>query len=520
MKPLSFATAALTAALLASPAWTQTETAASFTSENAILDTGIAFAIGAREAQQNLRGSFGWSTFQEGLVEGVYFRFDPDGYARFSPSPRLDTDVFEVICRPRTYTCMARKDALSIIPLPNGKVQLKLEDVRPGDGLYLSDSKSELQLPDRILQPLELQFETLLSAGGELIVRRGEKEILKTSLSGFGAVVPYLRWISARQDYTVLPRTWPVPNAQGSADGSITNAVGWASPMPQPQAIQQVGPGAQYVNSVQADPGEQVTVDLQELRTLLAERSNAGEPSNPPAAAPVAEDRTAKLERTVAELMAEIRLLRTAGRADDVPAPQSAAAPSPLWTDPVAQVAPMQPQAVADPAPDLTARPMAAQALPTEVDHLDYLVNKMGLAPKTAMILLQIVGTGTEQGPQSDAMERSYHDSLAVTILNELERDLARADASDLATASGDLTDTKKQMDPGQLDPLQSSATVESDGPLLADLVDVDSAVDGVSTDTGVTNENPMSKPARLDLSQSEYQPLTAYFKSVIQADP
>ena len=52
----------------------------SFTPENAILDTSILFAIGAREARQELRGSFGWPTFQEGLVEGVYFRFDPDGY--------------------------------------------------------------------------------------------------------------------------------------------------------------------------------------------------------------------------------------------------------------------------------------------------------------------------------------------------------------------------------------------------------------------------------------------------------
>ena len=82
--------------------------AEAFTPDNAILNTAVPFAVGAREAQQSLRTAFGWPTFQEGLVKGVYFRFDPDGYARFSPSPRLDTDVFEVICRPRTYTCMAR----------------------------------------------------------------------------------------------------------------------------------------------------------------------------------------------------------------------------------------------------------------------------------------------------------------------------------------------------------------------------------------------------------------------------
>ena len=50
-----------------------------FAPENAIIDVSIPFAIGAREARQELRGAFGWPTFQEGLVEGVYFRFDPDG---------------------------------------------------------------------------------------------------------------------------------------------------------------------------------------------------------------------------------------------------------------------------------------------------------------------------------------------------------------------------------------------------------------------------------------------------------
>jgi len=56
-------------------------------SSTAILDTSIPFAIGAREGEQTIRSSFGWPTFQEGFVEGVYFRFDPDGYARFSASP-------------------------------------------------------------------------------------------------------------------------------------------------------------------------------------------------------------------------------------------------------------------------------------------------------------------------------------------------------------------------------------------------------------------------------------------------
>ncbi|RMH46922.1 MAG: hypothetical protein D6688_04130, partial [Alphaproteobacteria bacterium] len=51
-------------------------------------------------------------------------------------------------------------------------------------------------------------------------------------------VAAYLRWVAARQDYTVLPRGWPVPNSKG-ADGndSITKPAVWSSPMPQPQLL-------------------------------------------------------------------------------------------------------------------------------------------------------------------------------------------------------------------------------------------------------------------------------------------
>ncbi|MEJ5218264.1 hypothetical protein WG622_08435 [Cognatishimia sp. D5M38] len=229
-----------------SPVWAQqsaVDDADSFTSENAILDTSILFAIGAREARQELRGSFGWPTFQEGLVEGVYFRFDPDGYARFSPSPRLDTDVFEVICRPRTYTCMGRKNGLAVALTSRGSLQLRMENVLETDQFFVSDGVSELPLPQNILQPLDPRLELLLSSGGELVVKRREAEAEQVSLVGFAAVAAYLRWISARQDYVVLPRGWPVPNSDTAVVAiGLTQAASWQSPMPQPlipQAVQQ-----------------------------------------------------------------------------------------------------------------------------------------------------------------------------------------------------------------------------------------------------------------------------------------
>jgi hypothetical protein len=109
-----------------------------------ILDTSVLFAIGAREAEQALRGSFGWPTFQEGFVDRVYFRFDPDGYARFSSSPRLDEDVFEVICADSSTACLAKKPSLEIGLTVEGKIQLKIADITQQDTFFVSDRKSEL----------------------------------------------------------------------------------------------------------------------------------------------------------------------------------------------------------------------------------------------------------------------------------------------------------------------------------------------------------------------------------------
>ena len=169
MKQLSlFALVALSHVVLGGLSLAQTATAPvrveEFTAENAIMDTSIPFAIGASEARQSLRGAFGWPTFQEGLVEGVYFRFDPDGYARFSPNPRLDVDVFEVLCKSRTQECHGRKAGLTVFLTPQGQLQLALEGVIAGDGFYLSEGVSEIQIPERVLQPLDLQMENLLAS--------------------------------------------------------------------------------------------------------------------------------------------------------------------------------------------------------------------------------------------------------------------------------------------------------------------------------------------------------------------
>jgi hypothetical protein len=204
-----------------------------------VLDTSVLFAIGAREAEQAIRGSFGWPTFQEGFVERVYFRFDPDGYARFSASPRLDEDVFEVICAESSTACIARKQGFEIGLTAEGKVQLKIADITPQDSFHVADRKSELPVPPSVLEPLDARLETLLASSAHLVVKRELETIQRISLSGFSAVSTYLRWVAQGQSPRVFPRGWPVPaQIETLQTGGLTQPGAWDTPTFGPQKVQ------------------------------------------------------------------------------------------------------------------------------------------------------------------------------------------------------------------------------------------------------------------------------------------
>lgn len=315
MKQLSlFALVALSHVVAGGHSLAQTATAPvrveEFTAENAIMDTSIPFAIGASEARQSLRGAFGWPTFQEGLVEGVYFRFDPDGYARFSPNPRLDVDVFEVLCKSRTQECHGRKAGLTVFLTPQGQLQLALEGVIAGDGFYLSEGVSEIQIPERVLQPLDVQMENLLASSVELIVRRGGEEVSRHSLRGFVATTAYLRWVAARQDYAVLPRGWPVPNARANTPNQgRAQATSWQSPMPQPQVITITQPAAPEAGKLASD---RIDAQLEELQNMIAELrlSPAATAIEGEEHAVAASDEAARIEQLLLDLTDEVHLLR------------------------------------------------------------------------------------------------------------------------------------------------------------------------------------------------------------------
>lgn len=390
----------------------QGQTTEVFASENAIIDTSIPFAIGAREAQQALRGSYGWPTFQEGLVEGVYFRFDPDGYARFSPNPRLDVDVFEVICKARTILCMARKDSLNMFLNDRGHLQLKFESVTPNDMFFISEGISEIQIPPRILQPLDSQMENLLATGDELIVRRGGEEISKTSLKGFVATVSFLRWIQAGQDYAVLPRDWPVPNSNTqSASASGLTTSNWRSPTPQPHFVQPTAvPLSTGSNEIEAE--------LRELRRAISELSGAtGTPTAAETPQPINTAQTSQadaLMEVADKLQAELDRLQ-ANQIDPTPAPAS-------------QEMPRFPEPATDyPALDNTLS--AGQ-------KIEYLMQELGLDMRTAVAVIEMAEQGAQplhqtalQTPTTLATTPTdasmSQGSLVDQILQELEAEIS-----------------------------------------------------------------------------------------------
>lgn len=354
-----------------------------FAADNAIVDTSIPFAIGANEAQQSLRGAFGWPTFQEGLVEGVYFRFDPDGYARFSPNPRLDVDVFEVLCKSRTKDCHARKAGLTVILTPRGQLQLAVEGVVAGDTFFLSEGVSEIPVPERVLQPLDVQMENLLSSSLELIVRRGNEDVSRHSLRGFLAASAYLRWITNKQDYAVLPRNWPVPNGrQVNTPSQITQNGNWQSPMPQPQVIA-IAPAVPATPPPPRGEVDHIDAQLQDLRKMLLQLRDdrAADSETSPQPGP---DATERLEKQVLELAAQIQDLRAQPNLGVPPLAPELTAVAPIAIAP--EISPAPPHEAEDRA----------------TDKLAFLVEELGLDLRSAVAVLELAeGTVSVGSPEN-----------------------------------------------------------------------------------------------------------------------
>jgi len=250
-----------------------------------------------------------------------------------------------------------------------GQVQLEIADITENDKFVLADGISELPLPAAILQPLEPRLELLLAAGGELIVRRNDSDSQKISLAGFGAIVPYLRWVAARQDYTVLPRGWPIPNtATGIDRPGLTQTSLWQSPMPQPHVVTQAQP-------------------------------QAAAPALPEA--PEQHSTPQKLEARITELMQ-----MTATLQQELSNMQRVPAQPPVQ-------------------PALGALPSMQPENPRDIArHLDYLMSEVGLAPDVALMVVQ----QAQQSHQASAdVIEAEQNQVINDILSELRTQFATA---------------------------------------------------------------------------------------------
>lgn len=453
--------------------------AQAFSPENAILNTAILFGVGAREAQQSLRGSFGWATFQEGLVRGIYFRFDPDGYARFSPSPRLDSDVFEVLCRPRTYVCMARKGPLTITLSSTGQIQMALEQSTTEDQFFLNDGFSELQVPPRVIGTLDPQLENLLGSGGTLVSRRNGSVLEEVPLTGLPIVTAYLRWIVARQDYTVLPADWPIPLAKGPNPSTLTQPANWQSPnravaipVAAPEPAVQVAPAEmEPTPEVEAVPDTMLTpiatnesqlkisalqAEVAFLKDLVLAQTGSTTPALSPSVTGTAQ---------VATLTTPTHWDHSAGGDIGSQIAQLDSMMHPTGTNPALGPGALS-YGVNDPSasrqPDQSM--MGEDGIGKEAQHLHYLTAQMGFDAHTAILVLQL---NTEQQP--DAV-MSEHDATVAEILASIAQD---------------------------------TPITTNQRPML-DQMDVDAS-----------NENDATPDQAPD-----YQLLTDYFNSVVMADP
>ena len=89
-------------------------------SRDVIIDTSIPFGAEVREQITDERSIWVWSTYQAGVIQGWHYRFTPDGYATFSPSVRLDSNVFHVVCRKQKGCTIIKPDLSEIEVGPGG----------------------------------------------------------------------------------------------------------------------------------------------------------------------------------------------------------------------------------------------------------------------------------------------------------------------------------------------------------------------------------------------------------------
>lgn len=159
----------------------------------------------------------------------------------------------------------------------------------------------------------------------------------------------------------------------------------------------------------------------------------------------------------------------------------------------------------APPSPEIHKATMAPEQMPQEISHLSYLINEMGLDAKTAIMLLQI-STPTMKGhgqPSGKIAQRSYHDSLAESILQDLENELA-------STYEG------TQLSETILLPSENVKKIMSDAGISIEEQQPAEQILTPQLAPNTATPNPQMPISTL-VENKEFQPLTDYFQSVLK---
>ncbi len=200
-----------------------------------IVDTSIKFSTGAREHFVSARGPYGLPSFQQGFVENMHYRIDPDGGALFSRDPRLRKGVIEIECDGSAASCVAQKGMIRLSVDAEGRASLSLEPGYESDDIYvgygefvpenINDNWKKLNLS------LSMVTADYLADYSQLAVARDGKLVEQVSLDGFDVVEAYLKWVRAGQPENeaegsqdnLTDKSTPKPASEGAAEGSSGN---------------------------------------------------------------------------------------------------------------------------------------------------------------------------------------------------------------------------------------------------------------------------------------------------------
>ncbi len=161
--------------------------------QEAVLDTAKPFTADAAEIEQYLRGPVGWPTFQQGKAGELFFRFDPDGYARFGTTERLDEDYWEISCKPSPTDCTAQRGPVRLGVDKGGQITIKLEGAQPADGFSLDGTDGEPAPLSALLSAPRVA--SLLKASSLTPASGGEP----LPINGLETVATYIRWVENDQ---------------------------------------------------------------------------------------------------------------------------------------------------------------------------------------------------------------------------------------------------------------------------------------------------------------------------------